>query len=151
LLGTGLGLFFGLAFGIASGVTALIEMNRQACGLDHYSLLWEGFFAAIRGLAFGAGLYRILSLRFAVAFAILITLGQIFAYSRGMHPSMDYVASRRPRLTRRQFWRTVARTFNYIAATLVCSALIPSCVPCVAVCNPGRLGDGHHHRCGTDR
>ena len=122
--GLGLGLFFGLASGIASGVTVSIEFNRAARGLDHYSLPWEGLFAAIRGVAFGAGLYRTLGLRFAFAFAILITIGQIFAYSRGMRPAMDYAASRRPRLTRKQFWGTIARTFGYIATALICSALV---------------------------
>ncbi len=122
--GIGLGLFFGLASGIATGITLTIEFNRAARGLNHYSLPWEGLFAAIRGFAFGAGLYRILGLRFAIAFAVLITAGQVLAYSRGMRPALDYVASRRPRLTRRQFWGTVARTVGYIATALICSALI---------------------------
>jgi hypothetical protein len=122
--GLGLGLFFGLASGIATGITISIELNRAARGLDHYSLLWEGLFAAIRGFAFGAGLYRILGLGFAVAFATLITIGQVFAYSRGMRPATDYVASRRPRLTRRQFWGTVIRTVGYIVTALICSAFI---------------------------
>src|ERR1700704_4894933 len=90
--GLGLGLFFGLASGIATGITLAIEFNRASRGLDHYSLPWESLFSAIRGMAFAAGLYRILGLNFAVAFAVLITLGQIFAYSRGMRPSIDYVA-----------------------------------------------------------
>src|SRR4029077_21211709 len=84
----------------------------------------EGVFSAIRGVGFGAGLYRILGLRFAIAVAILITVGQILAYSRGMRPAMDYVAARRPRLTRRQFWGTVGRPFGYIASALICSAFI---------------------------
>ena len=61
---------------------------------------------------------------FAVAFAVLITVGQVVAYSRGMRPSTDYAASRRPRLTRRQFWGTVIRTIAYIATALVCSAFV---------------------------
>ena len=122
--GIGLGLFFGLASGIATGITISIELNRAARGLEHYSLPWEGLFAAIRGFAFGAGLYRILGLGFAIAFVILVTVGQVFAYSRGMRPATDYVASRRPRLTRRQFWGTVARTVGYIATALICSALV---------------------------
>jgi len=122
--GIGLGLFFGLASGIATGITLSIEFSRAARGLDHYSLLWEGLFSAIRGFAFGAGLYRILGFGFAIAFAILITLGQVFAYARGMRPAMDYAASRRPRLTRRQFWGTVIRTVGYIATALICSAFI---------------------------
>jgi hypothetical protein len=71
--GLGLGLFFGLASGIATGITLSIEFNRAARRLDHYALPWEALFSAIRGSAFGAGLYRILGLRFAVAFAVLIT------------------------------------------------------------------------------
>ena len=101
--GLGLGLFFGLASGAAAGLTISFELSRVARGLDHYSLPWEAFFSAIRGFAFGAGLYRILGFKFAIAFAILITLGQIFAYSRGLRPGMEYSASRRPRFTRRQF------------------------------------------------
>src|SRR5215471_9323393 len=84
--GIGLGLFFGVASGIATGITLAIELNRAARGLDHYSLPWEGVFAAIRGLAFGAGLYRIVGFGFSASFAGLITVGQIFAYSRGMRP-----------------------------------------------------------------
>jgi len=122
--GLGLGLLFGLASGIATGITLSIEFNRAARGLDHYSLPWEGVLSAIRGSGFGAGLYRILGSRFAIAFALLITVGQILAYSRGMRPAMDYVAARRPRFTRRQFWGTVVRTFGYIASALICSAFI---------------------------
>jgi hypothetical protein len=122
--GIGLGLFFGVASGIATGITLSIELNRAARGLDHYSLPWEGVFAAIRGLGFGAGLYRIVGFGFAGSFAVLITVGQIFAYSRGMRPALDYAASRRPRFSRRQFWGTVVRTVGYIASALVCSAFI---------------------------
>src|SRR5258707_1844612 len=104
--GLGLGLFFGLVSGIATGITLSIEFSRAARGLAHYSLLWEGLFSAIRGFAFGAGLYRILCFGFAIAFAILITVGQIFAYSRGLRPARDYAASRRPQLSRRKFWGT---------------------------------------------
>src|ERR1700690_1119278 len=90
--GLGLGLFFGLATGVATGVTISIELNRAARGLGHYSLPWEALFSAIRGVAFGVGLYRRLGVEFAIAFGTLITLGQVFAYSRGMRPAIDYVA-----------------------------------------------------------
>jgi hypothetical protein len=122
--GIGLGLFFGFASGLATGITISIELSRAARGLDHYSLPWEGLFSAIRGLAFGAGLYRILGFEYAIAFAALITAGQVFAYSRGMRPATDYAASRRPRLTRRLFWGTIVRTVGYIATALICSALV---------------------------
>jgi hypothetical protein len=61
---------------------------------------------------------------FATSFAILITVGQVLGYSRGIAPGMDYLAARRPRLTRRQFWATVVRTFGYFAAALICSHLV---------------------------
>jgi hypothetical protein len=122
--GLGLGLLFGVASGITTGITLSVEFNRAARGLDHYSLPWEGVFSAIRGAGFAAGLYRIVGFRFAFAFAVLITIGQIFAYSRGMRPAMDYVAARRPRLTRRQFWGTVIRSIGYIGSALICSIFI---------------------------
>src|SRR6058998_639451 len=115
---------YSIVFGIAYGITVAIELNRAARGLDHYSFPWEALFSAIRGFAFGAGLYKILGFGFAVAFAILISIGQILAYSQGMRPAMDYEASRRPRLTRRQFWGTVVRTLGYITTALICSAFI---------------------------
>ena len=122
--GLGLGLLFGLASGIATGITASIEFNRAARGLDHYPLPIEALFSAIRGSAFGAGLYAMVGLRFAVAFSIFITAGQVFAYSRGMRPAMDYgVSSCRPHLSRRQFWGTVSRTVGYVVTALICSAL----------------------------
>ena len=121
--GLGLGLFFGLVAGLAAGITLSIELNRASRGMQHYSLPWEALFSAIRGFAFGFGLSRTLGFGFAVAFGTLITLGQVFAYSRGMRPAIDYEASRRTRLTRRQFWGTVARTFGYIATALICNVL----------------------------
>jgi hypothetical protein len=122
--GIGLGLFFGLASGAATGITIAIELRRAARSGDHYSLPWEALFSAIRGFAFGAGLYWTLGLRFATAFGVLITVGQILAYARGIRPGMDYAASRRPRLTRRQFWASVVRTIGYVAAAVLCSALV---------------------------
>jgi hypothetical protein len=62
--GLGLGLFFGVAAGVTSGVTVAIELNRAARRGDHYPLMWEGFFSAIRGLGFAAGLYHLVGLRF---------------------------------------------------------------------------------------
>jgi len=122
--GIGLGLFFGIASGAATGITVSIEMQRTAHKHDHYPLFWEAVFSAIRGLAFGAGLYRQLGLSFATAFAILITAGQVFAYSNGMRPGMDYEAARRHRLSPRQIWGAIIRTAGYIATALLCSAVV---------------------------
>jgi hypothetical protein len=123
--GLGLGLFFGIACGIATGITLAIELQRAGRSHDHYPLAWEFVFSAIRAVAFGAGLYGILGLQYAVTFGVLITAGQVFAYARGMRPGLDYSASRRPRLTRRQFGGVIIRTIGYIAAALICSAVAP--------------------------
>ena len=120
--GLGLGLFFGLTAGIATGITLAVEFNRTARGLNHYSLVWEGLFSAIRGFGYGFGLYPRLGFGFAIAFAILVTLGQIFAYSYGMRPAIDYEAARRPRLTWRQSRGTLVRTVGFMATALICSA-----------------------------
>jgi hypothetical protein len=69
-------------------------------------------------------LYRIVGFGFAASFAVLIVVGQILAYSRGMRPALDYASSRRPRFSRRQFQGTALRTIGYIASALVCSAFI---------------------------
>lgn len=122
--GLGLGAFFGLVAGGAIGFTLAIELNRASRGLSPYSLPWDGLFSAIRGIGLGLGLYRTVGLEFASVFAVIIAVGQVFAYSRGITPSMDYSAARRPRLTRPQFWGTVVRTVGYFATALLCSALV---------------------------
>jgi len=122
--GLGLGFWFGLVSGVASGITIAIELNRSARGLDHYSFSWEALFSAIRGIAFGACLYRNPGREFAAAFAVLLTVGQIFAYSRGMRPALDYAATGRPRLTRRHAWGILERTLGYTVTALLCSALV---------------------------
>jgi hypothetical protein len=123
--GLGLGVLFGIASGTATGITVALELSRTARRQDHYSLFWESVFSAIRGVAFGIALYALVGYRFAAAFAILITGGQIFAYSRGIRPGFDYDGvSRRPRLTRKQFTAAVVRTVGYIATALACSAFV---------------------------
>src|SRR5579871_2023376 len=62
--GLGLGFFFGLTSGIATGCTLAIELNRAARGMEHFSLPWETVFSAVRGVGFGAGLYRLLGLEY---------------------------------------------------------------------------------------
>jgi hypothetical protein len=122
--GLGLGLIFGVASGAATGVTLAIELARMSSKRDHFPPAWESVFSAIRGVAFGAGLYVLVGLRFGVAFGTLITVGQILAYRRGIRPSLDYNVSRRPRITRRQLMAAVVRTIGYIAAALLCSAMV---------------------------
>ena len=118
--GLGLGLFFGATAGVTTGVTVAIELNRAARSGDHYPLIWEAFFSVVRGLGFAAGLYHLVGLRFAVPFAVLVTMGQVFAYRRGMRPGMAYEAARRPRFTQGQFIGTVIRTIGYSTAAVLC-------------------------------
>ena len=122
--GLGLGLFFGVVAGVTTGLTIAIELNHAARGHDHYPLPWEGLFGAIRGAGLAVGLYPTVGLRFAVAFGSLSAVGQLIAYTRGVRPSMDYVANRRPRFTRQQFSATVMRAIGNIAAALVCSSFV---------------------------
>jgi hypothetical protein len=122
--GIGLGLFFGIASGVATGVTVAIELQRAGRKHDHYSLPWEILFSTIRSIAFGAGLYRMLGLPYALAFALFTTAGQILAYLRGMRPGLDYAASRKPRLSRRQLSGVIIRTIGYIVTALLCSAVV---------------------------
>lgn len=123
--GIGLGVFFGVAAGAATGITVAIELQRTASKQDHYSLPWETLFSAIRSAGFGVGLYFMAGLPFAAVLAALTTAGQVFAYARGVRPSLDYSTSRRPRFTRRHFKATIIRTAGYIVTAVACSPLAP--------------------------
>jgi hypothetical protein len=122
--GIGLNFFFGVVSGVATGVTVAMELNRTSRTHGHYPLPVEALFSAIRGCAFGAGLYRTLGFEYAATFALLMTAGQIFAYARGVRPGVDYSASRRPRFTHRQITGTIVRSIGNTAAALICSALV---------------------------
>jgi hypothetical protein len=122
--GLGLGLIFGVASGMAIGVTFAMELNRMSKRQDHYSLPLEALFSAIRAAAFSAALYPQVGFRFAALYALLLTGGQVFAYSRGVRPSMNYSSNRRPRFSRAGVQATVVRTAGYIAAALICSAAV---------------------------
>jgi hypothetical protein len=122
--GLGLGLLFGVASGMAIGVTFAIELNRTSKRQDHYSLPWEALFSAIRAAAFGAALYPKVGVRFAILYAVLLTGGQVIAYSRGVRPSLNYSANRRPRFSRLGFEATLIRTVGYMAAALLCSTVV---------------------------
>jgi hypothetical protein len=122
--GLGLGLLFGVASGLAIGVTIAIELNRASKRQDHYSLPWEAFFSLIRGAAFSAALYPQVGGRFAILYGILLTAGQVTAYLRGVRPSLQYTTSRGPQFTRVLLSSTLIRTAGYIAAALICSAVV---------------------------
>jgi hypothetical protein len=104
-------------------MTIAIELNRASKLQDHYSLRWEAVFSAIRASAFGAALYPQVGLRFAILYGVLLTGGQVAAYSRGVRPALTYTA-RGPRFTRVFVLSTLTRTVGYIVAALVCSVLV---------------------------
>jgi hypothetical protein len=122
--GVGLGLVFGVASGLATGVTIAFELNRTSRRKDYYSRPWEALFSAIRASAFGAALYPQVGLRFALLYTAMLTGGQIIAYRLGVRPSLQYTVGRGPRFTRVFVWSTVMRTIGYIAAALLCNALV---------------------------
>lgn len=122
--GLGLGLLFGVASGLAIGVTIAIELNRTSKRQDHYSLPWEAVFSTIRASAFSAALYPQVGLKFAIVYAVLLAVGQVAAYARGVRPSMRYIASSRPHANRVFIISTVLRTVGYIAAALACSVFV---------------------------
>jgi hypothetical protein len=122
--GLGLGFIFGVASGIAIGVTFAIELNRASRDQGHYAWPWEAFFSAIRAAAFSAALYPQVGLRFAALYGVLLVAGQVIAYHRGVRPSLNYSATRRPRFSRVGLEATAIRTAGYIAAALVCSAVV---------------------------
>lgn len=122
--GLGLGVLFGVASGTATGVTFAIELNRTSASQDHYPLPWEALFSAIRAAAFSAALYPEVGLRFAVLYAVLLLVGQVIAYSRGIRPSLNYAAALRTRFSRVGVQATLVRTVGYFVAALLCSALV---------------------------
>lgn len=105
-----LGLIFGIAAGLTNGITLALEFARGARQEKPYSFPSEVLFSSIRAIGLGIGIYFIFGLRFAVTFALLSTLGQAFAYRRGIRPTMDYNPQNKPRLTRRQLLAVVYRT-----------------------------------------
>jgi hypothetical protein len=122
--GFGLGLIFGVASGLAIGVTFALELNRVSKRQEHFSLPWEALCSTIRAAAFSAALYPQVGLRFAALYGILLVAGQVIAYSRGVRPSLNYSAKRRPRFSRRGVQATLIRTAGYTAAALLCSAIV---------------------------
>ena len=148
--GIGLGALFGLTAGVTTAVTASIELNREARHLPHYSLTWQALFAAIRSVGFGAGLYPIVGFQFAAAFAVLNAVGQVFAYSRGVRPGMDYSRSRRP-------LSHAASVFEHCGPKpwlhrdcVDLQRFCPSRGSPAAFCASGGAGDGDRHRVISD-
>lgn len=122
--GLGLGVVFGVAAGLATGATLAIELRRASGYRDHYSLPWETLFSAIRAASFGAGIYPQVGRDFAIVYALLLTLGQMIAYTRGVRPSLRVLMTDVRRFTRVFVVSTFLRTAGFIVAALICSAFV---------------------------
>jgi len=118
---TVLGWRFAVPAGATVGFTLAVELARASRKEADGGIAWWTLFSLIRGIGYGIGLYATFGLSFAVSFAVLITAGQIFAYSRGITPTMDYESSRRLRITRKQLFAALNRTIGNAATALICS------------------------------
>jgi len=119
LYGLPLGWRFGLAAGLTHGFTLAIELSRAARQQPDYGLGHDSMFSLVRGAGYGVGLYHGYGLKFALIFAVLSTVGQIVAYSRGVRPTMQYQAMARPRITGRQATAALVRSVGYVFAALL--------------------------------
>jgi len=123
--GLPLGWRFGFAAGLTTGFTLAIELSRAARQQPDYGLGYDSVFSLIRGVGFGLGLRHDYGITFAAIFAVLSTVGQIIAYSRGVRPTMEYQAMARPRITRRQAIAALVRAVGYVLAALISGLLVP--------------------------
>jgi len=127
LFGLGYGLALGTVFGLATGVTHGITLGWEFARRAKQSIesrMWRDLLSsAIRGLGFGIGAAYLYGWMFGTAFGVLSTVGQGIAYQFGIRPTLDYQASTRPRLTKRQFLSTVNRTVGYAVAGFISGAI----------------------------
>ena len=72
--------------------------------------------SAIRAAGYGLGVYYLYGARFGIAFGILSTVGQVFAYRIGIRPTVDYQPVARPRLTKTIALSAINRTIGYLVA-----------------------------------
>src|SRR5450432_2314258 len=94
LFGTGYGLAlgptFGLVTGLTHGITLSWELSRAARGQPNPGFWLDTAVSAIRGLGFAVGMSLLFGPKFGIAFGVLSTVGQAFAYRFNIRPTMDY-------------------------------------------------------------
>jgi len=113
------GLVFGAWAGLAIGCTLGIEYARVASDKPQYGFWAESLFSLVRGIGFGASTAYLYGIRFGVTYCVLITLGQMVAYRRGVRPGMEYKQRKRPHISRQLVGAAVVRTIGYTLAGLV--------------------------------
>ncbi len=114
--GLGLGPIFGLAAGATAGVTLSWEFSRAAKHRPRPGFWYDVAMSAIRAAGYGLGVAYLYGARFGIAFGILSTVGQVFAYRIGIRPTIDYQPVARPRLTRAIALSAITRTIGYLVA-----------------------------------
>ena len=114
--GLGLGPIFGLAAGATAGVTLSWEFSRAAKQRPKPGFWYDVAMSAIRAAGYGLGVAYLYGARFGIAFGILSTVGQVFAYRIGIRPTIDYQPVARPRLTKAIALSAITRTIGYLVA-----------------------------------
>ena len=111
--GLGLGPVFGLATGVTHGITLAWEFSRQSKQRPKPGVLYDLVMSAIRSAGFGVGAAHLWGSTFGITLAVVSTVGQTIAYRFGVRPTIDYMPTKRPRLTRTMFLAAVNRTIGY--------------------------------------
>ena len=114
--GLGLGPIFGLAAGATAGATLSWEFSRAAKHRPKPGFWYDVAMSAIRAAGYGLGVAYLYGARFGIAFGILSTVGQVFAYRIGIRPTIDYQPVARPRLTKAIALSAITRTIGYLVA-----------------------------------
>jgi hypothetical protein len=111
--GIALGPIFGLACGVAHGITLGWEFSRASRQAPQQGFWVDTAMSAIRGVGFALGASHLFGVTFGIVFGALSTAGQVFAYSLGVRPTVDYKPARRPRVTRFQMLSCLNRAVGY--------------------------------------
>jgi hypothetical protein len=111
--GIALGPIFGLATGVAHGITLAGEFSRASRQAPQPGFWLDAAMSAIRGVGFALGASQLFGVTFGITFGALSTAGQVFAYSIGIRPTVDYKPARRPRVTRFQMLSCLNRAAGY--------------------------------------
>jgi len=119
--GLAMGPVFGLASGAAHGITLAWEYSRASRQAPKPGFWLDTAMSAIRGCGFALGASYLFGARFGIAFGVLSTVGQLFAYRLGIRPTVDYKPATRPRVTRFQLLAAANRTVGYAVAGYVSS------------------------------
>src|SRR5258707_1612022 len=92
------------------------EFSRAAKHRPKPGFWYDVAMSAIRAAGYGLGVAYLYGARFGIAFGILSTVGQVFAYRIGIRPTIDYQPVARPRLTKAIALSAITRTIGYLVA-----------------------------------